>query len=151
MYQIQEEVNINASVEAVWSIITDLSSYPRWNTFVINAKLHDSDVLRVGAQQTITVVAKPGDKPTDYHNTISKIEQNREIRWGGSIVSSFIFDTEHYMTLSPGSSPGTCHLVQGEKFSGLLVWPIRLTSTFSDLKSAYTRMNNDLKREAERS
>ncbi|KAF2092659.1 hypothetical protein NA57DRAFT_62185 [Rhizodiscina lignyota] len=150
MYQIQEEVDISAPIEVVWDLLMDLNGYSRWNSFVIDAKLHDSDTLKVGAQQTITVRMKAGGDTADYNNTITKVEQNREIRWRGALVSPIIFDTEHYMTLSPGSLPNSCRFVQGEKFTGLLIWLIRMTSTFEDLKSAYLRMNDDLKRAAER-
>ena len=34
MRQISTEIEINAPVETVWSILTDFDKYPDWNPFV---------------------------------------------------------------------------------------------------------------------
>jgi hypothetical protein len=57
------------------------------------------------------------------------------------------FDGEHYFLLEP-IGEGRTRLVQGEKFSGLLVG--LLSGTLSATEAGFKAMNTALKREAER-
>jgi len=43
MKQIRTEIIINAPAAAVWSIITDFDSYPRWNGFTPRVTLKNSE------------------------------------------------------------------------------------------------------------
>jgi len=49
MKELHSEIEINASVERVWDILTDFASYPQWNPFVrsISGELKVGERLEV--------------------------------------------------------------------------------------------------------
>jgi hypothetical protein len=144
---IEEEIEINASTDKVWNIVSDFASFPQWNTFVVKVELPNANGIKVGEPTSIEVALKAGDKPTTYQNTITKVEPNRELVWEGGFGLGVILGmkVQHFQVLTEGSKPGTCHYRQGEVFTGSLVPAAAMTSTFDDLKAAYARMNGELK------
>lgn len=151
MHQIQEEIEIDASVEKVWDILADMDGYPKWNSFVLKSQLKGSGTLAEGTPITISVAIKKDGKASHYDDIISKFEPGKELRWRGYLGSSMLLSVEHYFAVSPGTKPNSCHFLQGETFTGLLVGLVKLSSTFDDLKAAYRRMNQELKQHAEQS
>jgi hypothetical protein len=65
----------------------------------------------------------------------------------GHLLIPGVFDGEHYFLLEP-LGDGKTRLMQGERFSGLLV--CLLSGTLSATEAGFKAMNTALKQEAER-
>lgn len=147
MYEITETIDIAAPIAKVWSIITDLENYHKWNTFVISASADQSSISK-GTKTSITIKPLPESAPATYANEIVIVDAPRELRWTGSLLHAYVFNTEHWCTIEEIDDQH-CRFSQGEIFTGLLVPLIGFGKTFADLKLGYSRMNRDLRTFAE--
>jgi len=144
MYQLETQIDIEAPVERVWSLLADFSSYPEWNPFVrsIEGDLVVGESLKLFLQP-------PGGKGMQFRPVVLTAEPNREFRWKGRLFLPGIFDGEHYFQLD--AKPGAGIIFRhGEIFTGILV-PIFRRSLDNDIKQGFIAMNEALKREAEKS
>jgi len=55
MKELHSEIEINASAERVWDILTDFASYPQWNPFIrsISGELEVGERLEVRLEPPI--------------------------------------------------------------------------------------------------
>lgn len=143
MHQLETQIEIEAPVEQVWSLLIDFPSYSRWNPFVrsIEGTLEVSQSLKVFIQP-------PGTSGMQLRPTVLTVEPNRELRWKGSLFLPGLFNGEHYFQLE--SKPGAgLTFRQGEVFSGILV-PFFRRSLDGATKQGFVAMNQALKHEAEK-
>ena len=83
MKQIRKVIEINASAERVWRILTDFEAYPQWNPFIKEI----SGELTVGG--TLSVYLQPsGQRGMRFHPVVLAAEPLRKLRWD-SIACSF--------------------------------------------------------------
>ena len=113
-YTLQASVQISASPQRVWAILTDLRGYPRWNPFIISSRGH----VRVGA--TLTNVMHDAAGNTTFTPTVQVVEPGRELRWIGRVGPGGIFDGQHTFTIKP-LGPGRVLFTQREDFTGVSV------------------------------
>jgi len=143
MHRVETQIEINASAERVWSVLTDFSSYARWNPFVRSIE----GVPKVG--ETLNVhIQPPGSRGMRFHPTVLAIVPKQEFRWKGKLAIPGLFDGEHFFILEPKFDNGVVFR-QGEVFSGLLV-PMLRRSLDGATKQGFVAMNEALKREVER-
>ena len=90
-----------------------------------------------------------GKGTMNFSPVVLKVDDNRELRWLGSMGVRGIFDGEHVFLLHPRDD-GTTLLEQKEYFSGVLV-PMLLPFIKSDTQQSFERMNNELRHEVEKS
>lgn len=132
---ITAEINIDAPVTKVWQILLDFEAYGQWNPFI-------TEVIRTSDKQ-LKVTMVSNNKTTIFNPTIYIEKQETELRWLGKLAGlPFLFTGEHYFLLSI-SKKGT-HLIQGEKFSGLLtylLWPF----IKNEIQNNFQAMNQALK------
>lgn len=147
MYEITETIDIAAPAAKVWSIIIDLENYHKWNTFVISASADQTPISK-GTKTSITIKPLLDSAPANYANEILVAEAPRELRWTGSLLHAYVFNTEHWCTIEEIDAQH-CRFSQGEIFTGLLVPLVSVGKTFVELNEGYARMNHDLKRTAE--
>jgi|SaaInlV_100m_DNA_5_1039725.scaffolds.fasta_scaffold00745_19 hypothetical protein len=141
MKKIETEIQINASPQEVWSILTNLEKYSDWNPFVINA----SGVVAVG--ETIEVlICPPEGKQMLFKPTVTEAEENTKFSWLGRLLMPGIFDGEHIFAIT--ATPNGCVLTQNENFSGMLV-PLLWKSLNTDTRVGFESMNQALKQRAE--
>lgn len=141
-YHLRTEIDIHASAEKVWSILSDFSSYPQWNPFIRSA----SGVAEEGARLQIAVQPN-GGKVMRFSPIVLAAEAGRELRWRGRFVFPGIFDGEHRFVIEP-LGEGKVRFEQSEQFSGLLVGLLR-SSLERDTKRGFEDMNRALKARAE--
>jgi len=143
MHILETQIDIDAPVERVWSLLIDFPSYPRWNPFVRSVE----GILEVG--QSLKVFIQPqGASGMRFQPTVLAAQPNRELRWKGKLFLPGLFDGEHYFKLEAKPDGGlTFH--QGEHFSGILV-PLFRRSLDGPTKQGFVAMNEALKREAEK-
>lgn len=135
--QITTSININASKEKVWNVLTDLESYPQWNSFI--QSIHGN--LRVGN----TIKVKLQDMT--FKPVILTFDKNTELKWLGHLWFKGLFDGEHKFKLTDNED-GTTHFEQSEKFTGILV-KLFSKSLDNNTKKGFEQMNRELKSRAE--
>jgi hypothetical protein len=135
------KIDIEASPETVWAVLSDLSSYPSWNPFIREA----SGTLAVGERLEVELQPARG-RSMRFRPTVMAAEANREFRWLGRVLVRGVFDGEHRFTIEP--TDGGSRLVQEERFTGLLV-PFLARSLRRGTLPGFERMNEALKERAE--
>jgi hypothetical protein len=95
MKQLDNELEINASAERVWQLLTDFASFPQWNPFI----QHVSGELKRGAQLEVTL-RPSGTHATTIRPTVLKAEPNSELRWIGRWLLPGLLDDEHILPSS---------------------------------------------------
>ncbi len=140
--QIETEIEIDASAETVWNILTDFDEHPSWNPFVreISGFPKEGERLRVFIQPA-------GGKGMVFKPRVLKAEQNRELRWLGKLFIPGLFDGEHYFRIEP-IGEDRVRFVHGENFSGILVG-LMAGSLDKGTADGFRAMNQALKRRAE--
>ncbi|HYB59328.1 MAG TPA: SRPBCC domain-containing protein [Candidatus Acidoferrales bacterium] len=144
MKQIRAEIEINASAERVWHILTNFADFPEWNPFIRQIR----GELKVGA--SLDVFLQPsGQRGTHFRPTVLAAEPSREVRWLGRLWGiPKLFDGEHSFTIERLDA-NRVRFVQQEVFSGILV--LLLGSTLSAAERSFGEMNEALKTLAEKS
>ena len=105
-------VTIEASPTAVWAVLPDFASYPRWNPLFSRAA---GDIV-VGQRIELTTV-QPGGRTMTVRPVILAADPGAELRWTAGLKG--LIGGEHRFLLAPDGT-GT-RLEQRETFSGLLV------------------------------
>lgn len=143
MHQLETQIEIEAPIDQVWSLLIDFRSYPRWNPFVRSIE----GTLAVG-QSLKVFIQPPGSCGMRFRPIVFGLQPNRELRWKGKLFLPGLFDGEHYFKLEAKPGGGTT-FHQGETFSGLLV-PLFRSSLDGATKQGFVAMNEAVKREAEK-
>ena len=142
MKELHSEIEIYASAERVWRLITDFPSYPDWNPFIrrITGEPTSGEHLDVR-------IEPPGGRGMTFKPTVLNAEPNRELRWLGHLLMPGLFDGEHSLTIQP-LEEHRVRFVQREVFRGLLV-PLFARSLDNNTKRGFEDMNHALKERAE--
>jgi hypothetical protein len=140
--QLRTEIDIDATPERVWQVLTDFGSYPQWNPFMTRA----SGTPVRGERLTIHMQPEGGRAMT-FRPTVREAVPQRSLRWLGHLLVPGIFDGEHSFTIEPRAGGGV-RMVQQENFKGALV-PMLAKSLDRRTLPAFERMNQALKQRAE--
>lgn len=140
MRELRREIEIDASPERVWAVVTDFAAYPEWNPFIrsISGELHEGAKLEVR-------IEPPGARATTFKPTVRAVEANRELRWLGRLLPG-LFDGEHSLRIEPLDG-GRSRFVQSERFTGLLVGLVK--GTLAKTEVGFEQMNAALKARVE--
>lgn len=142
MKELRSEIEIKASAERVWQLLTDFAHFPQWNPFIRRA----SGNVKLG--ERLDVYMQPsGANGMTFRPTVLNAEPNRELRWIGHLLIPGLFDGEHIFNIE---SLGTnrVRFVQREIFTGLLV-PLFAKQLDTDTQRGFEEMNRALKIRAE--
>jgi hypothetical protein len=142
MKELNNEVEIHASAEQVWQLLTDFDRFPQWNPFIHRA----SGEPRTGAQLEVTTQAS-GAARTTSRPTVLNVEPNRELRWMERSLIPGLLDVEHIFTIEPLDAEHV-RFTQREISTGLLV-PLRAQRRNADIRRGFKAMNQALKARAE--
>src|SRR5829696_4401328 len=113
--ELYTEIEIAATSEKIWRILTDFENYPNWNPFIrrIKGTIAVSEKLEVFIQPS-------GAKGMTFKPTLLAVEKEKELRWRGKFFVSGLFDGEHFFKIEP-LAENSAKFVHGEHFKGLLV------------------------------
>jgi len=140
--ELNSEIEINASPETVWKLLTETSRFPEWNPFIRRL----SGELQVG-QKLVVFMQPSGASGMEFKPEVLKVEPNRELRWLGHLILPGLFDGEHIFQIeSLGDKHVRFH--QREIFSGILV-PLLKKSLNANTRRGFNEMNRKLKELAE--
>ncbi len=142
MLELRSEIEIQASAERVWQLLTDFTSFPKWNPFIRRA----NGEIKEGARLEV-YIQPSGAGGMTFKPTILKVEPNRELRWLGRLVMPGLFDGEHIFTIEPLGN-NRVRFTQREIFTGLFV-PLLARSLNTDTRRGFEEMNQALKTRAE--
>ena len=142
MKELRSEIEIQASAEQVWQLLTDFASFPQWNPFIRRA----SGDIKVGKQLEVNIQPS-GTRGMNFRPTLLKAEPNQELRWLGHLLMPGLFDGEHIFTIEPLGN-NRVRFVQLEIFTGLLV-PLFTRGLDTDTRRGFEEMNQALKARAE--
>ena len=142
MKSIHSQIQIHATAERVWQVLTDLNAYPQWNPFITSAK---GEIL-TGSRLRIRI-APPGSKAMTFRPIITSVDPARELRWLGRLLLTGLFDGEHVFTIQPMDAD-RIQFVQHENFTGLLV-PLVWRKLEAGTRKGFELMNTALKRKVE--
>lgn len=128
-------IQIDASPETVWAIISVIESWPTWNPDVTESELHGA----LAAGSTFTWKAGPGK----IHSELLDVDAPRRIAWTEKTLG---ITAIHTWDIDPND--GGVELTTEESWSGL---PVRLSPTSSrkTLHGAVTTGLQAAKRTAE--
>lgn len=139
---LRTHVDIQASPERVWQVLTDFAAYPQWNPFLVRASGEPVQGKR------LTIRMQPvGGRAMTFRPTVREATPPRRLRWLGHLLLPGIFDGEHSFTIEPLADGGV-RLVQEERFRGVLV-PLIAKSLDRHTLPAFEQMNQAIKQRAE--
>jgi hypothetical protein len=114
MKEIRTEIDIQATPDKVWNVLTTLDKYPEWNPFLH----HAIGKAELGAK--VEVIFKFGSKDMTLHCTVVKVEPNHELRWRYHVGLGFLWQGEHIFEIIP-MGIDRVHFIDHEVFTGLLI------------------------------
>jgi hypothetical protein len=131
------QINIRANAEIVWSLLTDATGFPRWNSTVrgIEGQIREGERLRLHV---------PGTSRT-FTPKVSGVVAARRMTWSDGVPA--IFKGVRTFVLTPHDD-GSTDFVMQERFSGFVFGLFK--RTMPDFRPIFEAYANDLKREAER-
>ncbi len=138
--EIKTEIQISASPEKVWAILTNQSEYPNWNPFI--KKLDGK--LRVGERLEVIIQPENSSKMT-FKPTVLELRENKTLKWKGKLIIGGLFDGTHIFELIDNNN-GTTTFKQSEIFQGILVRFLNLDNT----RKGFEKMNYELKKRSEK-
>ena len=142
MKELRSEIEIEASAERVWQLLTDFADFPHWNPFIRRA----SGNPKLGQRLEVNIQPSGANGMT-FRPTVLRAEPNRELRWIGHLLIPGLFDGEHIFTIEPLGA-NRVRFVQREIFRGLLV-PLFAKGLDTDTQRGFGEMNQALKVQAE--
>lgn len=116
MIEVKAATEIDASAEAVWSVLTALEQFKAWNPFIRVAR----GSTEVGDEVSVQVQTSLGI-PLAFHARVLSRADNRELHWLGHVAAPWLASGEHWFTIEP-IDEHRVRFVQRETFSGLLPW-----------------------------
>ena len=141
--EVNTEIYIDASPEAVWDILTSLDLYQDWNPLITSS----SGIVEVG--ETLTNRFKPpGGKARTFQVQVTVVDRAHLFAWNGRLLGmSWLFEGRHRFKLED-VPPGT-RLTHSEEFSGLAGPLLLRKSLLAQTEEGFTAMNKALKTRAE--
>ena len=140
--QLRSQIDIDATPERVWQVLSDFSSYPQWNPFIIRA----GGEARQGSRLVLRM-QPVGARGVTLRPTVLEATPGHRLRWLGRLGMPGIFDAEHSISISSRDGGGV-RVSQHEGFKGLLV-PLMARSLDRHTLPAFKAMDAALKQRAE--
>jgi hypothetical protein len=140
--ELRSQIEIGASAERVWQVLTDFAAYPAWNPFIrrVNGRPEVDEQLVVRMRPS-------GAKGLTFRPTVMKVEPNRQLHWLGHLLVPGLFDGEHIFEIEELDRDRVL-FIQREVFKGLLV-PLLARSLDRDTQRGFEEMNRALREKAE--
>jgi hypothetical protein len=131
------ELNIRATAERIWSLLTDAKGFPRWNSTVtgIEGQIKEGERLRLSV---------PGTNRA-FTPRVSDVVPDERMTWTGGVAP--IFKGVRTFLLKPRNG-GSTDFAMEERFAGLMLPLVK--GSMPDFGPVFGRFAGDLKREAER-
>lgn len=141
-FVLKTTIEIVATPEKIWSILTDFKDYPNWNPFVTSL----TGDFKVGHKIKIRI-QPPNAKANTFHATVIDCEPYKKLSWIGVFLIRGVFDGKHQFQLIDNGD-GSTTLVQMEHFTGILVFFFKKMLN-NNTRCGFDAMNKKIKELAE--
>jgi hypothetical protein len=141
MKELRTEIEIQASPEKVWQVLTELDKYPEWNPFIHHA------IGRATVGKAVDIDFQPDSTGMKLHCTVVKAEPNKTLTWRYHVGADFLFNGEHSFSIEPIDERHV-RFVDKEVFNGLLV-PLQAKDIDTNSKRGFEAMDQALKARVE--
>ncbi|MEO3771217.1 SRPBCC domain-containing protein [Micromonospora sp. B9E7] len=138
---ISTTIDIAASPQAVWKVLTEFAAYQDWNPFMRRIE----GTAEVGTKLVVHL-SPPGGRSMTFKPTVLTADPGQELRWLGKLGFGGLFDGEHSFVLT-ANADGSTHLTHSERFSGLLV--VLFKGTLKNTHTGFDAFNQALKQRVE--
>lgn len=143
MRTIAASATIDAPIEKVWSILSDIPRYREWSPFVVDV----GGEVKVGELVTLHVAMTPGKAPILQKEKVSKRDEGRELCWGTVMGHPMLLKAERYQRLT-AISPSQTRYETADDFEGMLV-PIVFALYGAKIQAGFDATAVALKKRAE--
>jgi len=140
-HELHTEIDIDATPEVVWQVLTDLDQWVDWNPF-ITSSVGKPEV----GERLVNRMEPPGGKALTFKPQVTVVEDGKTFEWLGKLGFSGVFDGRHRLEVE--ASPTGTKFTQSESFDGILVRFLR-KSLDTTTKSGFEALNVALKARAE--
>jgi len=141
MKRVESEIEVSASPEQVWSVLTDFRKWPQWNRVMPGL---EGELVEGGRVEL--KLAVPGRRTSWQKPRLVRVAENRELRWHDQVLHPKVFVSEHWFELEP--TPNGCRVRHGERFAGWLT-VFMGKKTLEKTARIFALMNRDLKQRVE--
>lgn len=126
-------IDVDASPDQVWAVLTDFASYGEWSSFKrIEGTPEQGERLKI---------RMPG---MSFRPFVTAAVPHQELEWSAEIVSPRFFLGRHTFTLVP-QHDGTTLVVNTETFTGITVRPFERLFAGDSRDDGYAAFNRALK------
>jgi hypothetical protein len=141
-YEISTTIEIAATPENVWAVLTDLASYPQWHPMYQAV----SGQLAAGSTLIITSTHPASGRSMTARVKVLTAEPDTELRWVSKMAGVTI--SERIFQLSPAA--GGTSLVQAASYRGLGRNRSRaMIKTVTRIEDSFAAINQAIKQQAE--
>jgi hypothetical protein len=131
IHHLHTEVEIEASAERVWAVLSDFVSYPQWNAFIGSVGGISQQGRGFGSQSSLVAVGPCALRASSGARARASM--------AGPVFGSGAVRWEHSFFIEP-LAEGKVRFQQSERFSGILVGLLR-ASLDRDAKRGFEEMN----------
>jgi hypothetical protein len=140
--EIKTELEIMASSERVWQVLTDFPNYSKWNPVMVQVKGEAKVRTKLGIH-----LRTRGGKNRIYKPTITKVQPNRELRWFGKSLFPGMLNGERIFTIH-SLGINNVRFFHIQIFTGLGVY-VAGSRLDRDIRDTLNEMNVALKKQVE--
>ena len=137
MKENRHEIEIKASAEDVWQVLTDLDAYAEWNPLLYQA------AGKVVVGEKVALSAKTASNDMNFTCSVTHVEENQEFAWKFHVGLPFLFRGEHIFRIEPLDEQRV-RFIDQEIFNGLLV-PLQAKDLATNAKDGMIAMGEALK------
>ena len=141
MRTIETNIEIDATPDQVWAVLTNFGAYAEWNPFITSLTGSPAQ----GERLEVTI-CPPETRSITLKPTVTAYEPGRHFAWLGHLVIPHIFDGAHELILE-SNERGATSFTQRETFRGVLV-PF-VAGTLSHTRDGFEQMNQAIKERVE--
>ena len=141
MKELRTEIEIQATPDKVWQVLTSLDKYPEWNPFICHA------IGKAELGKTVDIDFQPDSKGLKLHCTVVAAKPSRELCWKYHFIHPILIRGEHSFTIESLEN-NRVRFIDREIFFGLLV-PLQAKDIDTNTRHGFESMDKALKARAE--
>jgi len=142
MMENRNELDIQATAEEVWTVLTDMGKHSDWNPLIYLAE----GKIEVG--HIVKVSAITASRDMKFHCTVVEVEPNLEFQWKWHVVFPLLLRGDHIFRIEP-IRQNTIRFTDREIVKGILV-PFLRKEFETSSKDAMVAMGMALKERVEK-
>ena len=142
MKENRNEIELQATAEQVWQVLTDLDKYSEWNPLLYRG------VGKVELGETVEVSAKTASKDMNFICKVTEVEPYRKFAWKFHVIHSLLFRGVHIFEIET-IDEHTVRFIDREQFEGLLL-PMQAKDLETNGLAAMVTMGEALKERVEK-